>query len=86
MRPELGSTCSTPANRMMRRTPSQKIGMETPTRAKIVARPSIGEFLWVAETTPRATPTTPAMTIATRASSTVAGKRESSSWVTAVWV
>ena len=86
MRPELGSTWSTPAKKIMSSTPNQKIGIETPTSARIVASPSMGEFLWVAEITPSTTPITAAMMMATSASSTVAGKRESSSWVTGVCV
>ena len=62
------------------------MGMETPTSAKMVAMPSIAVFLWVADSTPSAIPATAAITMATKASSTVAGKRAMSSCSTGVCV
>ena len=52
----------------MSRMPSQKIGIDTPMSANTIEMPSIAVFLRTAESTPRATPTSPAMRMATTAS------------------
>ena len=67
-------------------TPDQKIGIDIPTRASSMLAASTGVPLCTAETTPSAMPMTEASTMATRASSTVAGKRLMISCATGVFV
>ena len=86
MRPPDGRRCRNPLKNMMNRMPSQKIGIDTPTRAIIVPPASKIEFLFTAATTPRVTPTIEANVIAASANSIVAGKRAPISAETGVLV
>ena len=75
MRPPDGRRCRNPLKNMMNRMPSQKIGIETPTRANSVLAASKTEFFFTAAKTPSRIPMMDAKMIAARASSIVAGKR-----------
>ena len=61
---------------MISKIPSQKMGMDTPTKDRSIPPLSKMEFLFTAEITPMAIPKAEARIIATTASSTVAGKRD----------
>ena len=71
---------------MMSMMPSQKMGMETPTRESSMPPLSKMEFLWTADMTPTTIPSTEARMMATMASSTVAGNRDMISSTTGVLV
>ena len=60
---------------MISRMPSQKIGIDTPTRANREPAASKTEFFFTAAITPSRIPRTDAKMIAATASSIVAGKR-----------
>jgi len=74
-RPPVGNRFRFTANTMMRMSPSQKIGTDTPMSEPIMATKSARLLRRVAATTPARMPRMEAMMMETRDSSTVAGNR-----------
>ena len=74
-RPPAGSTPSTTANNRMSMSPSQNAGIDWPSTANTRAPVSSGRPRRTAEYMPRGTPMRTLRTMATKPSSTVAGRR-----------
>jgi len=75
LRPDAGSQPKRSANRKINITPSQKLGIEIPSKATTVPAVSVAEYLRMAEMTPTGMAMASDTAIAASVSSTVAGRR-----------